>query len=191
MLKKSLIGLGIGLGALSVCLILVVAGALVGGMAAYFAARSAAGGVATAPRPEVPVPETPEEGWQWPGPGLGPQAMPRPVWGSLNPVLVTEVIEDSPAEESGIEVGDIILGIDSQALNGEHDLAEIIREHDAGDDVELTILRGSDDTEILQLEVTLGENRNEEGKLVTYLGLWYRYLRSGMFVVPQSGGRLD
>jgi hypothetical protein len=72
-----------------------------------------------------------------------------------------------------------------------YDLAEIIREHDAGDDVELTILRDSDDTEILQLEVTLGENRNEEGELVTYLGLWYRYLRSGMSVVPQSGGSRD
>jgi membrane-associated protease RseP (regulator of RpoE activity) len=191
MLKKSLIGLGIGLGALSGCLVLLVAGAMVGGMAAYFAARSAVGGVATMPRPEVARPETPEGGWQWPGPGLGPQAMPRSLWGSLNPALVTEVIEDSPAEESGVEVGDIILGIDSQALNGEYDLAEIIREHDAGDDVELTILRDSDDTEILQLEVTLGENRNEEGELVTYLGLWYRYLRSGMSVVPQSGGSRD
>jgi membrane-associated protease RseP (regulator of RpoE activity) len=191
MLKKSLIGLGIGLGALSGCLVLLVAGAMVGGMAAYFAARSAVGGVATMPRPEVARPETPEGGWQWPGPGLGPQAMPRSLWGSLSPALVTEVIEDSPAEESGVEVGDIILSVNGQGLNADHDLAEIIRQRDAGDDVELTIIRESDDTEILQLEVTLGRNRNEEGELVTYLGLWYRYLGSGMFVAPQSGGGWD
>jgi S1-C subfamily serine protease len=196
MLRKSLVGLGIGLGVLSVCLMLLVAGAMVGGMVAYFAARSAATGVATAPSPAVPVPEeilpeTPEEGWQWPGPGTGPQMMPQSAWGSLSPALVTEVIEDSPAEESGVEVGDIILSVNGQGLNADHDLAEIIRQRDAGDDVELTIIRESDDTEILQLEVTLGRNRNEEGELVTYLGLWYRYLGSGMFVAPQSGGGWD
>jgi membrane-associated protease RseP (regulator of RpoE activity) len=119
MLKKSLIGLGIGLGALTVCLMLLLEGSMVGGMVAYLAARSAAGGVATVPSPEVPVPdeilpETPEQWWQWPGPGTGPQAMPRSVWGSLSPALVTKVIEDSPAEEAGVEVGDIILGIDAR-----------------------------------------------------------------------------
>jgi S1-C subfamily serine protease len=102
--------------------------------------------------------------------------------------LVTEVTEDSPADESGVEVGDVILGIDGRALSADHDLAEIIREHDPGDDVELTLLRGNDDTEILQLEVTLSRKRNQEGEMVTYLGLWYRYLGYGAFVVPQTGG---
>jgi hypothetical protein len=68
MLKKSLIGLGIGLGVLAVCLMLLVAGGMVGGLMGYLGASYVVKEASPVPSPpEAPVPdqtlpETPE-GW--------------------------------------------------------------------------------------------------------------------------------
>lgn len=68
-------------------------------------------------------------------------------------VQVTEVLEDSPAAEAGLESGDIIT-----ALNGESVDAETLRDRfselAAGDSITLEVLR---DDETLTLEATLGE----------------------------------
>jgi S1-C subfamily serine protease len=105
----------------------------------------------------------------------------------VQPALVTDVVEDSPAEESGVEVGDIIIGLDGTALDPGHDLAEIVRERDPGDEVVLTIIRRDGDTAILELEATLGRERDKDGEIVAYLGLWYRPLGSGMgFMLPEG-----
>jgi membrane-associated protease RseP (regulator of RpoE activity) len=178
MLKKSLIGLGIGLGVLAVCIILTVTAGMMGGMIGYLGGRSVTG-EAPPQAPTLPEasPQPPEQWWQ----------RPPSVWGFLSPALVTEVVEDSPAEESGVEVGDIVIGIDGNALDAEHELADVIRENDPGDEIALTILRRNDDTEILELEITLGRNREEDGEIVAYLGLWYRRLGSGMsFTIPEA-----
>jgi membrane-associated protease RseP (regulator of RpoE activity) len=192
MLKRVLIGLGITVGVLAACLVLLTTGAVVGGAIAYLTAHSLAGGAlpelspeATMPPDEYPQPL--ERPWQWPQPSPEPREWPQPTWGFLQPALVTEIVEDSPAEESGVETGDIIIGIDGTALDADHDLAEVIREHDPGDEVKLTIIRRDGDTAILEVEVTLGRERDEDGEIVAYLGLWYRPLGSGMgFMVPEG-----
>jgi membrane-associated protease RseP (regulator of RpoE activity) len=216
MLKKSLIGLGIGVGVLALCLVLLTMGFLVGGAIAYFGTQSAAREASIRPLPEATAvpeesPQSPQQPWAWPVPTPGPREWsvptpgprewsvptpgprewPQSAWGLVQPALVTEVVEDSPAEESGVEVSDIIIGIDGTALDSDHDLAEIVRECDPGDEVVLTIIRRDGDTTILELEVTLGRERDEDGEIVAYLGLWYRPLVSGMGSMLPEGNAWD
>jgi membrane-associated protease RseP (regulator of RpoE activity) len=206
MLKKSLIGLGIGVGALALCLVLLTVGFLVGGAIAYFGTQSAAREASIRPLPEAttapeesagtpqqtwPWPQPSPGPWEWPQPSPGPQEWPQSAWGLIQPALVTEVVEDSPAEESGVEVGDIIIGVDGIALDSDHDLAEVIRERDPGDDVVLTVMRRNGDTAILEFEVILGRERDEDGEIAAYLGLWYRPLASSMGFMLREGNTWD
>ena len=83
--------------------------------------------------------------------------------------LVQEVVQDSPAEDAGVEAGtdeiafqgddeivtggDLIVGVDGKELTREHDLADEISGRGAGERVELQILR---DGERRTIEVELG-----------------------------------
>jgi serine protease Do len=65
---------------------------------------------------------------------------------------VTSVVEESPAEEAGLQVGDIIVGVDGNDLADEVQLRTIIGNHRPGDTVELSIIR---DERRRDVEVTL------------------------------------
>ena len=82
--------------------------------------------------------------------------------------LVQNVVEDSPAANSGLEAGDedisfqgdditvggdLIVAVNGRRLTREHDLADEISAHGTGENVELTLLR---DGERRTLEVELG-----------------------------------
>jgi hypothetical protein len=68
-------------------------------------------------------------------------------------VLVTEVFEDSPAEEAGIKAGDVIIKADGQEVAETSELKEIIRDKEEGDELELTYLRqGSPQTAKVTVE---------------------------------------
>jgi S1-C subfamily serine protease len=83
--------------------------------------------------------------------------------------LVQKVVEDSPAEDAGIEAGDeqitfqgqdditiggdLIVGVNGEEFTRQHDLADEISDHNAGDRVRLTILR---DGERRTIQVELG-----------------------------------
>jgi S1-C subfamily serine protease len=83
--------------------------------------------------------------------------------------LVQQVVDDSPAEDSGVEAGDeeisfqgqdsitvggdLIVAVDGKRLTREHDLADEISVHNAGETVKLTIFR---DGERRSLDVELG-----------------------------------
>jgi S1-C subfamily serine protease len=83
--------------------------------------------------------------------------------------LVQDVVDGSPAEDAGLEAGhediafqgqdgiavggDLIVAVDGKPLTREHDLADEIAGRDAGEKVELTILRDGDRR---ALEVELG-----------------------------------
>jgi S1-C subfamily serine protease len=91
-------------------------------------------------------------------------------------VRVTEVAADGPADEAGLEVGDVIIAVDGIALDAEHELSAEIRGHDPGDEILLTVIRRGEDTKVLEVEVTLGRDTDEEGEVVAYLGIRYRSL---------------
>ena len=68
-------------------------------------------------------------------------------------VLVTYVLPDSPADEAGLEAGDIITALNGEAVTAD-ELAEAVGALAVGDTVALAVLR---DGEALDLEATLAE----------------------------------
>nr|MBX2854429.1 Do family serine endopeptidase [Paracoccaceae bacterium] len=75
--------------------------------------------------------------------------------------LVSEVTEDGPAEEAGLESGDVILTFDGQNIESMRDLPRIVAETEVGKTVDVEILRrGSRDT--VQVAIALLEEERFE-----------------------------
>ncbi len=68
--------------------------------------------------------------------------------------LLTGVVADSPAEEAGLQVGDLITAYNGRPIESMTDLAAAVRTDQPGDQVTLTIRRGDDE---ITRDVTLGE----------------------------------
>lgn len=68
--------------------------------------------------------------------------------------LITEVVEDSPAAEAGLQVDDIVTAVDGDVVDAERTLRDRLLAYEPGDTVTLTVLRGG---ETLEVEVTLDE----------------------------------
>ena len=67
---------------------------------------------------------------------------------------VKSVVEDGPAEQAGVQVNDIITAVNGEALADSKDLVRIVRGHQVGDQLQLTIYRQG---QTLELTVTIGE----------------------------------
>jgi serine protease Do len=63
------------------------------------------------------------------------------------------VVAGGPAEQAGLQAGDVIVAVDGAAVDATHDLSTLIVPHAPGDKVTLTINRGGATKE---LSVTLG-----------------------------------
>ncbi|MEE8390370.1 MAG: PDZ domain-containing protein [Anaerolineae bacterium] len=83
--------------------------------------------------------------------------------------LVRHVDEDSPAEAAGLRQGDLITAVDGDPVEGPRDLSDAIAEHAPGDEVALTVSSRGEDQGEREVEVTLAEHPEEEGK--AYLGV--------------------
>lgn len=88
----------------------------------------------------------------------------------LTGALIQEVVADSPAEEAGVNAGELIVSVDGTALEADTDLGEVIRSYEPGDTITLEV-RQLRDAETREVEVTLGENPDQEGQ--AYLGIRY------------------
>ena len=75
-------------------------------------------------------------------------------------VLISRVIEESPAAAAGIEVGDIVTALDGEGLASPSDLVQAIAQHESGETVDLEIWRGG---RMRQISATLAER---EGRWV-------------------------
>ncbi len=176
-LKKWYVIVGLVVGGLAICSLLVAAG----GAAGYLVAQrgrvlSLRGSWGGTPSQEAP--------------GLGPersqpwQSLPEAVAGSfsgqLRGALIVEVESGAPADQAGLETGDIVIAVNNKGMDEDRDLAALIGSYDPGDEVVLTIVRQNDDTELIELEVTLGSDTDEEGNEVALLGARYQTVSSGM-----------
>lgn len=66
---------------------------------------------------------------------------------------IMEVVEGSPAEDAGLETGDVITEVDGKAVTATHPLDAVIGRYEPGDRVRLTVLRDGDEETIrVQLE---------------------------------------
>jgi serine protease Do len=71
---------------------------------------------------------------------LGISTAPSP---KNNGAIVEQVNENSPAELSGLQKGDIIVKVDAQTINSPQDLVSSINSHKPGDKVEITYQRNN------------------------------------------------
>jgi membrane-associated protease RseP (regulator of RpoE activity) len=192
-LRKWYVVLGLTLGGLAVCALLLTAGGLIGGVAGYAAAgRGRALDLPGPWRQILPrIPQTQE------APDLSPQvpqprqALPETLLesfsGQLWAAVVVDVDAEGPAGEAGLEAGDIIIGVDDKAMDQDRDLRALIANHQPGDEVMVTVVRPGDDPELVNLEVTLGTGTNEAGEEVARLGLEFRNVSPGVGVFFRRG----
>ncbi|MBL7941452.1 MAG: PDZ domain-containing protein [Flavobacteriales bacterium] len=71
---------------------------------------------------------------------------------------ITEVIEDTGAEEAGLEAGDIISAIDGEEMNSVEDVIDYIHSKEAGDKVKIELQRNGKKEKI---NATLGEKMEQ------------------------------
>ncbi len=96
------------------------------------------------PMPEMPdIPDMPEMPYLEELPWLGVSF----VMGEEG-AEVTSVVPGSPADDEGLEVGDIITEVDGRNVTASRPLDELILQYDPGDRVELTILRDGQEIEV-------------------------------------------
>ena len=69
-------------------------------------------------------------------------------------VIVNEVVDDSPAEEAGLENDDIIVSIDSERITDYDDLVDMLTEHGEGDQITIGLIR---DGKALDVQVKLAK----------------------------------
>jgi len=67
--------------------------------------------------------------------------------------LIEEVYADTPAEEAGLQVGDVVTAVDGDPVDARRTLSERLSAYDEGDQVTLTVVRAGEE---LSLDVTLG-----------------------------------
>jgi len=77
--------------------------------------------------------------------------------------LITQVMDKSPAELGGIEVEDIIIGFNGQAIDLSSELPHYVGRARAGSEAELLILRGGEE---ITLTLKIGEAPAREGSRV-------------------------
>jgi serine protease Do len=70
--------------------------------------------------------------------------------------VIVDVVNGGPAEQGGIQVGDVVVQFDGQAVDSAERLGELIREHRPGDQVEVGVVHS--DGSRATLTVTLGVN---------------------------------
>jgi len=73
-------------------------------------------------------------------------------------VLISEVIEDSPAAEAGLKAGDVVVKLDDKQITGTPDIYEFMADRKEGDEVTVTVLREKRERNVT---VTVGEAPDE------------------------------
>jgi serine protease Do len=91
-------------------------------------------------------------------------------------VLVSSVVEDSPADEAGIQDGDIITAYDGQEIEDGGDLARLVGKTEPGKKVEITILR---DGEQKRLKVEIGEREKDWPGIAAEKGKSFQWIPKG------------
>jgi putative serine protease PepD len=71
---------------------------------------------------------------------------------------VTDVVPDSPADQAGVQVGDVVVAVDEQPIDGQAALVAVIRDRGPGVEVSIELVR---DGQPLTVSATLAERPAE------------------------------
>lgn len=69
-------------------------------------------------------------------------------------VLIIKVSEGYPAQQAGLQVNDVIIAFDGKPMTSTNQLTKLLRQHNVGDTVKVTFVRGSDTQTV---NITLAE----------------------------------
>jgi hypothetical protein len=83
--------------------------------------------------------------------------------------LISEVLRGSPAQDAGLEEGDIILSVEGERVGPATSLGDLLANYEPGDRVAMQIQRPGKGE--IKLKVRLGEHPDKEG--AAYLGVRY------------------
>jgi membrane-associated protease RseP (regulator of RpoE activity) len=103
--------------------------------------------------------------------------------GIVSGVVVGKVSPGSPAEQAGLQPGDVITAINDQPVKNPRAFVKTIQSHQPGDRISLTIFRSGEE-ESLTIQVTLGENPEQHGQAylgVTVSGYFFNFQKDGNF----------
>lgn len=136
-------------------------GAAIGGVAGFALGRSAEARAFRSPNNfNVPQPfrVTPQ----------APGTQQLPPASAASGVLVLDVVANSPAEQAGIEPGDVITQVNGTQVGGTRPLADFLTQFKPGDRLRLTVGRGG---ATRMVTVTLGSAPGDSQR--AYLGIRY------------------
>jgi S1-C subfamily serine protease len=98
--------------------------------------------------------------------------------------IIMRVAGGSPADETGLQQGDIIMAINGEAVESPRDLTGAVAEREPGDKITLTIHHSGEEEQ--EIEITLTENPDQEG--TAYLGVTVGGFYRGFFSPGQIEG---
>ncbi len=109
-----------------------------------------------------------------PLPDMLPELMPK--WHDFPPipegvdhaVVVSSVSEGSPAEQAGLEAGNLIIAVDGESIFDPESFVNVVHSYEQGDQITLTVYR-SEEAETVEIDIVLGEHPDIEDQ--AYLGV--------------------
>ncbi len=107
-------------------------------------------------------------------PAPEPERAPMEPW-MQSGALITQVVTDSPAEEAGLQVGEMITAVDGETLDSENELAELIGRRQPGQVVELTVVSRGRGRDSRKVRVTL-DGTIVDGREFGWLGIKYYFI---------------
>jgi len=75
--------------------------------------------------------------------------------------LITRTLENSPAKDAGLKAGDVVIEADGSPVDVTEDLQRVVRNHESGDKINLTVIRQKKKT---RFSVTVAEREAQESE---------------------------
>ena len=88
------------------------------------------------------------------------------------PWHVANVSDDSADERAGVEIGDTVVAIDGQPVEGFESFGDLVHDR-PGEDIEVTVLRNGEE---VVLDATLGSRHPQTGERVGFFGIGPEYV---------------